>query len=155
MTLIERWNGTVWTVQPSLNPGEYGNSLSAVAALSPSNVWAVGVADGNQTQTLIEYWNGTAWSVQPSPNPAPVSQLKGVAGTSATNVWAVGDRNLGDSHPDRYHTLIEYWNGTAWSVQPSPNPAPGHDYLTAWPLPRLRMPGWSALPALARAGAGP
>lgn len=40
-TLAARWNGTNWTRVPTPDPGTY-NQLSAVAASSPTNVWAVG-----------------------------------------------------------------------------------------------------------------
>jgi hypothetical protein len=38
-------------------------------------------------------------------------QLNGVAATSASNAWAVGDTGIGTTHP---RTLILRWNGTAW-----------------------------------------
>lgn len=44
VSLIEHWNGTAWSVQPSPNPGigAGGGRLSAVAASSSTNAWAVG-----------------------------------------------------------------------------------------------------------------
>jgi hypothetical protein len=56
--------------------------------------------------TVILRWNGTAWKQVPSPSPAPSAGLSGVAATSASNAWAVG--NTGST------TLILRWNGTAW-----------------------------------------
>ncbi len=43
-TLVLHWNGTVWKHVPSPNPGGSSNvnELSAVAAASASDVWAVG-----------------------------------------------------------------------------------------------------------------
>jgi hypothetical protein len=58
------------------------------------------------------HWNGTAWKQQPSPSQGHVSDLVGVAATSATNAWAVGG------------ALIVHWNGTTWKRQPSPTPTP-------------------------------
>jgi hypothetical protein len=43
--LILRWNGTAWTRVPSPVPGP-GTDLSRVIALSSSDAWAVGIADG-------------------------------------------------------------------------------------------------------------
>jgi hypothetical protein len=43
--------------------------------------------------------------------------LRGVVATSATNAWAVGSYRT--AH--RIKTLIEHWDGKAWTVQPSPN----------------------------------
>jgi hypothetical protein len=42
--------------------------------------------------------------------------LNGVAATSASNAWAVGDNGSGGS-------LIAHWNGTAWQRVTSPNPS--------------------------------
>ena len=141
-TLVERWNGKKWTVQSSPSPGHSctttlaatalrGRSigLSSVAATSPSNAWAVGIRCGTKaTQTLIEHWNGKAWKVQQSPNPggsANTSAFSGVAATSSTNAWAVG--NYFKNRNAAGETLVERWNGTAWKVQPSPNADPSRD----------------------------
>src|SRR5580700_3231670 len=40
--IIERWDGTRWSAIPSPQPANYRNDLYAVAALSPSDAWAVG-----------------------------------------------------------------------------------------------------------------
>src|SRR5262249_48605353 len=41
-TLIEHWDGTSWSVVPSFSPGSSFNFLYGVAAVSSTNVWAVG-----------------------------------------------------------------------------------------------------------------
>ncbi len=41
-TLIEHWNGSSWSAIPSPNPGGQSQGLSSVAAVSASDVWAVG-----------------------------------------------------------------------------------------------------------------
>jgi hypothetical protein len=123
-TLIEHWNGTSWRHAPSPNPGGSANDnhLLGVAATSASNAWAVGYyIKGIAKQTLIEHWNGTSWRQMPSPNPGGTTNdnvLNGVAATSASNAWAVGDYNNGIAK----QTLIEHWNGTSWRQVPSPNP---------------------------------
>jgi hypothetical protein len=90
--LVEHWNGTSWQVVKSPQAGT-SSILSAVAAVSATDVWAVG-SDGNGNtffQTLIEHWNGSSWRVVPSPSPGSFStQLLGVAGVSATDIWTVG-----------------------------------------------------------------
>jgi hypothetical protein len=86
--------------------------LNGVAAVSASDVWAVG---GTGNGALIEHWNGTAWKQVPSPAPAG-SSLSGVAATSATNVWAVGE-----TFSTSTKTLVLHWNGTAWKQVPSPS----------------------------------
>ena len=62
-----------WSVVPSPN-GSSTSNLSAVAAVSANDIWAVG-SSGNQmsgAQTLIEHWNGLSWSVVTSPNPGSI-----------------------------------------------------------------------------------
>jgi hypothetical protein len=47
-TLVEHWNGKHWRVVTSPDPGTTSgfNTLNALAALSPSRIWAVGSYDG-------------------------------------------------------------------------------------------------------------
>src|SRR5689334_10210569 len=111
-----------WEAQPR-NVGSGTNQLNAVSAVSDCDVWAVGTrlkVNTRTDQALIEHWNGKAWKVFPSANPGDSNgtQLSGVAATSSSNAWAVGDYFNGASD----QTLIEHWNGTAWKVQPSPDP---------------------------------
>src|SRR5215475_6880935 len=57
-------------------------SLSAVAARSARDAWAVGSYDtGSGFRTLIEHWNGSKWKVVPSVDPAiGVHQTSTLAG---------------------------------------------------------------------------
>ena len=129
-TLVEHWNGTSWSVVSSPNPGTDDNYLSGVAAVSANDVWAVGYYDNGSgaSQTLVEHWNGTAWSVVPSPNAGTsYNYLNGVAAVSASDVWAVGYYGIGGS---TNQTLVEHWDGTAWSVVSSPNV--GTNQLPQW-----------------------
>jgi hypothetical protein len=126
-TAIEHWNGKAWQVVSS--PVKVGNLL-AVAATSASNAWAVGFS-GNWTAShaLAEHWNGKKWQVVRSPDPAGAGNLLGVTATSATNAWAVSgaaQRALGVNA-----TVIDRWNGKAWTRVPSPNPNPGGAILMA------------------------
>jgi hypothetical protein len=123
-TLTLHWNGTHWSLVPSPNPGPKLNVLNAVAAVSPSDAWAVG-SYGNSActtaATVILHWNGTAWSQVKSPNPgAACNYLTAISAISATNAWAVGQSCT--FAVNTCHTLIVHWNGTAWSQVASPNP---------------------------------
>jgi hypothetical protein len=123
-TIIEHWNGTAWQVQTSLRPeGSNHVQLHAIAATSAKDAWAVGYYQlGTAVKTLVEHWNGKAWQVRTSPNAggsSHLSQLYGVAMTSGTNAWAVGNYDNGTAE----QTLIEHWNGNAWRLQKSLNPA--------------------------------
>ena|SRR5215469_11046920 len=109
-SLILHWDGSKWQPVPSPSPGgSSGNTyVSAVAATSPANAWAVGeYYTGTTNRALILHWNGRRWRQVHSPNPGPSAGLSAVAATSATSAWSVG-------------SLIEHWNGTAWRRVPSP-----------------------------------
>src|SRR4051812_42239449 len=63
----------VWRVVPI--EAVKWQELSGIAAVSPTDVWAVGeqrAADG-VNRTLTEHWNGSSWQVVPSPNIGPKS----------------------------------------------------------------------------------
>lgn len=121
-TLIDHWDGATWSVVPSPNaPGTNTDFLSGVTATSANSVWAVGYYSLNSsTYTLTEKWNGKHWSIVSSPNVTSANELNKVARVPATNqLWAVGWYQ--DSSTKAINTLIEHWDGTAWSVVPSPN----------------------------------
>lgn len=118
--LIEAWDGHRWTISDSPQPRSARDILFGASALSTSDVWAVGVQQGSSCkfETLVEHWNGTRWSVIPSPNPGSTgNHLYGVKAIGPDDVWAVGQQ-LGASSPDE--ALIEHWDGSGWSVVPSP-----------------------------------
>jgi hypothetical protein len=103
-TMIVHWNGTAW--KSTASPSPAGNSLlTAVAATSASNAWAVGYTR-DTNKTLILRWNGIVWRQVPSPSPGQFSELTGVAATSAGNAWAVGS--------DLDGAILQHWDGTAW-----------------------------------------
>ncbi|MFN7997625.1 MAG: hypothetical protein U0Q18_28665 [Bryobacteraceae bacterium] len=128
-TLTEHWDGSAWTVVPSPNPGSTpacrgqntGNVLSAVAAVSRSSVWAVGFSfecSGMQ-KPMILHFNGSAWQAVPSPallNSNAV--LNGIAVVAPNNIYAAGFQPAANG---AVLTLIEHFDGHAWSVMPSPN----------------------------------
>lgn len=120
-TLVEHWDGTGWSIVPSPDVNSY-STLNAVSALSARDVWAVGAAgNGEGQETLIEHWDGTRWSIVVTPNVgAQANLLQGVVAFAPNDVWAVG--YYFDSGPgSQERTLTEHWDGTHWSVVPSPN----------------------------------
>lgn len=115
LPLILKWDGTTWSRVPSPNPGGgNGGELSAAAATSPADAWAVGFYSATNYKTLILRWDGTSWSQSRSPSPATDSYLNGVTGTSPANAWAVGN-TCTDTSCTITRTLILHWNGTSWS----------------------------------------
>ncbi|HEX8918603.1 MAG TPA: hypothetical protein VF898_08875 [Chloroflexota bacterium] len=128
-TLAEHWNGIAWSVVPSQSPSTSDNSLHAVAAVSASDVWAVGDFDDPATaqyQALIEHWNGTVWAVVPGPHFPHGSGLFGVSAVTNDDIWAVG---YFLTSPFGTQPLVEHWNGITWTVVPSPTSMRGSNAL--------------------------
>jgi hypothetical protein len=130
-TLIQHWDGTVWTIVPSPNAGG-PSTLAAIDALSANDAWAVGnfVADPFSEgghRTLTEHWNGSAWELVPSPNDGVEGgngRLFGVFAPASNNVWAVGSSFPDVEFPTR-QPLIEHWDGEEWQIVPGPSRSPG------------------------------
>lgn len=129
-TLIEHWDGTAWTRVSSPNPGgSHVSELEAVTAISPDDVWAVGLfnshqghGEGSPNVTLTEHWDGTQWSWVQSPNDptAYESALHAVAATGPDDVWAVGSYRYDEESGPAAIAL--HWNGSAWTEVSTPDP---------------------------------
>ncbi len=143
-TLVERFNGTTWSVVPSPNPGhatstcpanETANVLNAVAGTSANDVWAVGYffncTSLIELEPLILHWDGTRWHVSLASilSTQGSNALNGVVALSPTNVYAVGYQvnpvNSG------VITLVEHWDGTKWTVMQTPNANQNGNLLNA------------------------
>jgi len=124
VTLAEVWDGTSWSPTPTPNtPGSTRSALLGVACKSTVCI-AVGYSDRSSHQLdLAERWDGTSWIREKvaSPVDAIYSILHGVSCLASTACVAVGAYFYGKA--DLWVTLAESWNGTAWSVQATPNPA--------------------------------
>src|SRR5262245_25420428 len=130
-TLVEHWTGSKWSIVPSPNVPPGSTSLTAVSMLSATSGWAVGgyTTATEVHRTLTVRWNGTSWSTVSSPNPSSEdNDLRAVSVVTASDVWAVGTYlpSLGGA----VKTLALHWNGSAWSVVPTPNVGTGSNYLT-------------------------
>jgi hypothetical protein len=116
-TLFEHWDGTTWSMVPGpgLPKGDEWATLSGVAAISSSNVWAVGYRSSGWTEALIEHWDGNSWTIVPGARLGGTgSYLSAVAATGPNDVWAIGGNGGGN--------LIEHFDGTSWSAVSSPQP---------------------------------
>ena len=65
-----------------------------------------------------QYWNGTSWQAEPTIAEGARSDL-GSMSCRGSICLAVGHQ----THNDKESTLTELWNGTAWTVIPTPDPA--------------------------------
>jgi hypothetical protein len=128
-SLIQRWNGTSWTIVSSPNPGTLSNSLLGVAATGPSDIWAVGWKNsGNGLRSLLLHYDGTGWTEWAAVPKVGTGDnvLTGISAVSNDDVWATGYYVDGT----QYKTLTLHYNGTTWSHVPSPNGADGTSILT-------------------------
>ena len=133
--------------------GKAEDELTGVYASGGSDVEAVGTtyfqgtyvpsASGNPPGApLIEHWDGSRWAIAAAPDPvAPpkpsdtsvavgnvtfgTASLNAVAGSSATDVWAVGSyqanvKSTADL-PPAAQSLVEHWDGSQWSVASAPD----------------------------------
>jgi hypothetical protein len=67
-----------------------------------------------------------AWTIKSTPNPNPsTSGLRGISCVSASACIAVGFSNGLEVPEPAELTLVEVWDGTAWTVQNSPNQSSG------------------------------
>jgi hypothetical protein len=116
-----------WGTVPSPNLGPAENILTDIAAIDSQDVWAIGTA-GNDPLAL--HWDGDSWNIIPVPELTYDTQLNGITAVSTNDVWAAGAVETGVS--SNTDTLIMHWNGTEWSVIPSPNGNPnGRNKLNA------------------------
>jgi plastocyanin len=121
--LIEHYDGAAWTIVPSPNPLSVASYLSTVAAVATSDVWTVGhyLDNSGVYRTLVEHWDGTSWIVVSSPNAGDGDNaLNGIAAANTNDIWAVGYQSSAPGAASS--TLVLHFDGTSWTVVPSPNP---------------------------------
>jgi hypothetical protein len=121
----EHWNGVAWSIAALPAPTTpFGADLTSVTCVTSSECTAVGAtmdANGDPSTTLIDGWDGSTWSAVPSPNPdVPNDLLTDVTCLGASACWATGVTGvqLNNGQPGPF---IEKWDGSSWSVDPSPN----------------------------------
>jgi hypothetical protein len=103
-SLIMHWDGKQWSIAPSPNPG-IRNNLTAVAARSPNDIWAVG--NSNDQTTILIHWDGRAWYSATNPKTRPsFNRLLGIAIASPYEIWAAGYFYTDET---RYETLTEQY----------------------------------------------
>jgi hypothetical protein len=130
LTFAEHWDGTKWAVVRTPDTGPNFNSFYGLAARD-GYAWAVGehLNARFQDRALLEVWNGKSWSIADVKNPGSVrDMLFGASALSPDDVWTVGDQ---EGRDNVFHTLAEHWDGTKWTVVPTPNPGASGSHLYA------------------------
>jgi len=136
LTLIGHWNGTAFTrvASPSPAAAPYVNELNGVSATSPGDAWAVGgygyydpETEAEGLRPLVLHWDGQAWTQVPAAipptidGPSSLAELRAVTARCDCDTWAVGDYYTETALGSREVTLIERWDGHAWTIAASPN----------------------------------
>jgi hypothetical protein len=135
-SVVERWDGSTWTIQQDADPGQAFDQLDAVHCLSANDCWAVGNAGPNQQnpnflpifpgavgdQGLIEHWDGVTWAVTPSSilTSPDGGYLNGITCTNGSDCWASGATT--DATGMASGVLMQHWNGSVWSTVPASVP---------------------------------
>ena len=146
--LIEHWDGSLWRLVPSQNPGSTETVLwGRLAAVSGTDVWAFGhYRIDDREHALVEHWSGSKWSVVP--DTIAGDNLDGAIVGPGHDLWAfgvVGGSNGGFIErrtaagwvavPTRFAQFggLQVTGGTIFGLQ----------YLSGDPAAPLRFARWS------------
>ena len=110
-------------------PAPDGAYLNGLTCVDSADCWASGSttdATGMASGALMEHWDGSLWSVVPTtaPDTTKGSILSSLSCTDASHCWAVGSFGTfggGGGSGFQPTGFVEYWNGSAWTIDPSPN----------------------------------
>jgi len=107
----------------SWSSGTVQANVNAVSCSAPSACTAVGdyVNSSGSFVPLVMRWNGKTWRMQRAPAGGTIDTfLFGVSCPSATYCVAVGQTEVSGGVLPSATPFAEQWNGTTWSVLPSP-----------------------------------
>ena len=117
--LVERWNGSRWSIQSA--PDQAGSPVSLLSGVSCASAHACtavgeyGNPGNSPPFVLAERWNGSRWSILPAPSAGGLEGfLSGVSCSAPAACTAVGGGANG-------HPRVERWNGTASKLQRTPS----------------------------------
>jgi hypothetical protein len=122
-TIVQRWDGTSWTLVDHPSPGNDYFNLGSVLALAPDDVWIAGNFLGPRAEQVpfSAHWNGQQWRTFPMVKRGTAGTLIDALAASADGrVWAVGSATSdeGTSRP-----LAELFEAGAWRVAATPIPS--------------------------------
>jgi hypothetical protein len=119
VTLVERWNGTEWSIQTTPNPGGSFNTLAGVSCASSTECLAVGeYSTATGEFGLVERWNGTSWVTEPAAMGVEVASLLAAScpAQQSAGCTAVGAQTEWRARYGYFVTLAE--NGVSPQVTP-------------------------------------
>jgi hypothetical protein len=119
--LAELWNGSSWSVEPTPAPSTSHSAFISVSCTATTACVAIG-EDGNNP--ISEIWNGLTWTVEPvAVAGASYTDLFSVSCWAPSSCIVVGATDAYDT-PGHSHPLVEYWDGSTWTVQAAADPNP-------------------------------
>ncbi len=125
--LIERWNGSNWSIQKKAAPPGYGADLTGVSCTARTLCTAVGedyTDPLGQLYPIALRWTGRGWSLSQSAYRARPTAVSCTSATACT--WVGEDYVLGDYGPG--YPLLGRWDGMHWTE--------GRDNLCAQSCPQ-------------------
>ncbi len=101
--LIERWNGTAWSI---VHPAALRatDRLEHLVTPGVGNIVVSGVAASGSP--LVLHFDGSAWTRTVLTMPPGADVVQSVDATSATDVWAAAQGSAGDT--------LEHWTSIGW-----------------------------------------
>ena len=119
--IFESWNGSAWSLVPSPDLRDLSDmaEFTAISCASAHRCVALGESWGPNGQPVAASWDGSSWSIVliPHPSGSTSSRLSGLSCPAAHHCVATGGYSDGTAG----HTLVESWDGTAWSIVPNPD----------------------------------
>ena len=122
--LAEQWNGTTWTVTPTVDPtGVTNPELVGVSCAGAGFCMATGYNEDPSSETgFAQEWSGGTWSqsAMPAPPSGSYDVPLGVSCISPTSCTAVGTTYSTTSNEV---ILTASWNGSTWTRGTVPTPS--------------------------------
>jgi hypothetical protein len=121
VALVERWNGSRWTLEPTVDP--VSSQLGSASCEAPSACVAVGERRRSfgVVVPLAERSHGDAWKLESSPaasEPGSITSiLVSVSCWSSSACIAVGERSTAAGG---HAPFVEAWDGSRWSIAITP-----------------------------------
>ena len=118
-TFAEHWNGAFWKTVNAPHGSQNSFEFTGVSVTSTGHVWLVGTNFGNPNKARMDFFDGTSWHQVQGAFTDGV--LNGVAALKDDDVWVVGGTGSAIFGP--FAPVIEHWDGTSWSIVPTPMPS--------------------------------
>jgi hypothetical protein len=108
---VAHWDGAKWS--DGTDPATPANTrYTGVWAASRTDVWALGLSESGGSG-FATHWDGATWTKQTTwTGFGP----RGIAGTSGTDVWVVGQSGVMGTQAFQYVGTILHFDGAAWST---------------------------------------